>query len=354
MIAVLPEPDPYVQTDPQSLYRSAVADRLAGRPEAAVAKLEQVLAVRPEDVDARLNLGLALLALNRLEEAETALREVIRRAPAYTDAWVGLANIERRRGNLVAARGLAAEAGRISPDSVEAAALQRSLRPEPAWRVDVSAARSRLSDGLPDWTEGRLSASRRMTGDWTGGLAVEVTERFEDTDIYLEARLDRALVNGAAYVALGGAFDAGYRPDAALLAGGQTRIAPGLDATLDASIARYPTGTVAGLHPGVATGLAEGRIRLSVRWINVWDENDEHRAGWAANARWQAADGLALRLGYADAPESSDGATADVSAWTAGAEIGLTGRLLLRLGYLSEDRAAYDRKELSLGLGWRF
>ena len=351
---VAPEPAPIVQVDPQSLYQSAVADRLSGRPEAAVTKLEQVLAARPDDVDARLNLGLALLALDRLDPAEAAFRGVVERAPNYADAWAGLARVAQRRGDLAAARGFAEQARRAAPESAEIAALEATLRPEPEWRVDLSAARSRLSGGLPDWTETRLSVSRRLGAGWTGGLAVEATERFDDSDIYVEARLDRSFGRGAAWVAVGGAFNADYRPEVALLAGGQMRLAGGLDATLDASLARYPTGTVTGLHPGLAVDLAEGRVRLAARWVNVWDENDDYRNGWAATARWQATDRFALRLGYADAPESSDGATVDVTAWSVGTDIGLTDRVVLRLGYLSEDRDAYDRDELSLGLGWRF
>lgn len=351
---VAPETPAIVQVDPRSLYQSAVADRLAGRPEAAVIKLEQVLAARPDDVDARLNLGLALLALDRLDSAEAAFRGVVERAPDYADAWAGLARVAQRSGDLTAARGFAEQARRAAPGSAEIAGLQAALRPEPEWRVDLSAARSQLSGGLPDWTETRLSVSRRLAMEWTGGLAVEATERFDDSDVYLEGRLERSVGRGAAHVALGGAFDADYRPQVALLAGGQMRITGGLDATLDASIARYPTGTVTGLHPGLAVDLADDRVRLAARWINVWDENDDYRAGWAATARWQATERFALRLGYADAPESSDGATVDVTAWSAGTDIGLTNRLVLRVGYLAEDRDAYDREELSLGLGWRF
>ncbi len=351
---VAPEPAPIVQVDPESLYQSAVADRMAGRPEAAVIKLEQVLAARPEDVDARLNLGLALLALERLGPAEAAFQAVVERAPNYADAWTGLARVAQRRGDLAGARGFAEQARRAAPGSAEVAALQAALSPELAWRVDLSAARSRLSGGLPDWTETRLSLSGRLREAWTGSLAVEATERFDDRDVYLEGRLDRSVGPGEVYVAVGGAFDADYRPEAALLAGGRVRIMAGLDATLDASLARYPTGTVTALHPGLAADLAESRLQLAARWINVRDENGEHRDGWAATARWQATDRFAMRLGYADAPESSDGATVEVAAWSVGADIGLTDRFVFRVGYLSEDRDAYDRDELSLGLGWRF
>ncbi len=355
MIDVPPEPAAAVaQEDPRRLYESAVAVRLAGRPEDAVPKLEQVLAMRPDDVDARLNLGLALLALGRLGEAEAELLTVTRQTPAYTDAWIGLARVEQRRGDLEAARRLATEAERLTPGSAEVRLLQASLAPEPAWRIDIAVARSRLSGGLPDWTEARASASRRLGDSWKATAAVEATERFDNTDVYFEGRLDRRFAGGGAYVSLGGAPDADYRPEIALGAGGEARLADRVVATLDASVARYPTGTVTGLHPGLRVSLPGERAELSARWINVRDENGVHRSGYAVLGRWQATDRVALRAGYADAPESSDGATVDVKAWNVGADVALTGRLMLRVGLLTEDRAAYDRDELSLALGWRF
>lgn len=354
MIVVPPEPAPAVQVDPQSLYRGAVAERLAGRPAEAVPRLRQVLALRPDHVDARLNLGLALMALGRLDEAEAALLEVTRQAPGYTDAWIGLARIEQRRGDLASARRLAAEAARLDPANAEVGLLQGALATPPPWRLDASAARSRLSGGLPDWTEARVSVSRRLGEGWDVGAAAEVTGRFDNTDVYIEARLDRAVDGGAVYLALGGAPDADYRPEIALTAGGEVRLTDRIAATLDASAARYPTGTVTGLHPGVRATLPGDRIELSARWINVRDENGVRRSGYAAGARWRATDRIALRAGYADAPESSEGATVDVKAWNLGADLDLTERVTLRVGLLSEDRGAYDREELSLGLGWRF
>lgn len=351
---VAPEPAAIIQTDIQSLYNSAVADRLAGRPADAVPKLEQVLVARPEDADARLNLGLALLELGRLDEAETAFRRVVAQAPDYADAWLGLARVEQRRGDIGAARTLANEARRAAPDSAEAIALQQALKPEPGWRADILTARSQLSHDLPDWTETHLSLSLRLDETWTVGGAIEATRRFNIEDVYLEARADASLRGGSAYVAVGGAPDADYRPELAVAAGAWMDLPAGLAATVDASVARYRTGIVSNLHPGLAWGLADGRLQLSARWINVWDENGDYRSGYAAQTRWEASDRLALRLGYADAPETTNGFTVDVATWNVGAEVGLTDRLTLRIGYLSEDRDAYDREEVSLGLGWRF
>ncbi|KQY91320.1 YaiO family outer membrane beta-barrel protein [Brevundimonas sp. Root1423] len=351
---VAPEPAAIVQTDTQSLYRSAVADRLAGRPADAVPKLEQVLAARPDDVDARLNLGLALLALGRLDDAEAAFRTVLDRSPGYADAWIGLARVEQRRGNLGAARNMAAEARRVAPDSQDVLSLQAALKPAPVWRADIHTARSRLSNGLADWTETRLSIARRLDSTSSIALAVEATERFGNEDVYLEARLDKFVEGRSGYIAVGGAPDADYRPEIGVAAGGRIDLDAVVALTVDGSVARYRTGTVTNLHPGLALDLAADRVQLSARWINVWDEQGEYRNGYAAQARWQTTDQLALRMGYADAPETTNGVTVDVSAWNVGAEVALTDRLALRVGYLSEDRDAYDREELSVGLGWRF
>ena len=354
MIVDLPEAAAVIQADAQTLYQAAVADRLAGRNEQAVVRLEQVLAARPDDVDARLNLGLALLALGRLDEAETAFRQVLARAPQYADAWAGLIRVQQRRGDLVAARRTADEALLAAPGDASLIALRADLQPRADWRVDVSLSQSRLSADLPDWTEIRVGASRNIGDGWRAGAAVEVTERFGEQDTYLEGRAERAFADGLAYVAVGGSPDADYRPELALMAGGERRLAGVVAGTVDASVASYPSGTVTGLHPGVRLDLAGGRLQLAARWINVWDETGEYRDGYATSVRWQATDRIALRAGYADAPESSEGVTVDVRAWNAGVDFALTDRVTLRGGYVSEDRGAYERDELSIGVGWRF
>lgn len=342
------------QADQQTLYDTAVADRLAGRPAAAVPKLRQVLASRPDDVDARLNLGLALLALHRIDEAADAFREVLVRAPDYTDAYIGLARAEQRRGNLAAARLNLAEALRRAPQNQDALALSIASRPGTTWRANLNALRSRLSAGLPDWTELRLSSSRALDDRWTTSGAVEVTRRFDNSDTYLEARADRVFDGGAAWVSAGGSPDADYRPEIAVAGGGRRDLIAGLALTIEGSAARYRSGVVTGLHPGLAADLADGRLQVSGRWINVRDETGKPRQGYSILARWQATDHLALRGGLADAPESSEGTTVDVSAWSAGFDLDLSERLVLRAGYLAEDREAYDREELSAGIGWRF
>ena len=354
MIAITPEAPHVVQADPQALYQAAVADRRAGRPADAVAKLEVVLAARPDDVDARLNLGLALLALGRLDEAEAAFAVVIARTPDYADAHAGLARTAQRRGDLATARRESAEASRLAPADAEVAALAQSLAAGPRWRLDIQTSHSELSAGLPDWSEARIAVSKSLGDRWNGALAVEMTERFDNRDTYVEGRLDRRLPRGGVYAALGGAPDGDYRPELWLGLGGQTRLTDRLSATLDVSAARYATGEVLSLQPGAIIELIPDRLQVAARWIAVRDETGDVRHGYSIQSRWQTTSRLALRLGYADAPESSEGFTVDVSSWNVGADIGLTDRLMLRLGAVAEDRGAYDRLEGSVGLGLSF
>ena len=343
-----------VRADPAALYEAAVADRRAGQHGAALVKLNAVLQARPEDVDARLNRGLSLLALNRLDEAEADFDAVLAAAPDYVDARLGLAQIAQRQGDLDVARREVARAALAAPDRADVAALGGALRPPPAWRFDLDVSKSRLGADLPGWTEMRLGALRALDERWTIGGAAEWTERFDNEDLFLEARLDRRFAWGGAYAALGGALEAEYRPEASLRAGAEIRLSPTVAGTLDASAARFASGDVTSLQPGLAADLAQGRIRVAARWINVWDETDQHRTGYALSARWEATDRLRLRLDHADAPETSEGVTVDIRAISVGAEIGLTDQVSLRLGALHEDRGAYDRDAITLGLGWRF
>ncbi|HEV2081055.1 MAG TPA: tetratricopeptide repeat protein [Brevundimonas sp.] len=343
-----------VRQDPTALYEAAVADRRAGRPAQAVDRLRAVLAARPDDVDARLQLGLALIDLGRLDEAEAELLRVVERAPAYVDAHVALTRIARRRGDEATASTRAAEALRLAPDREDVRALASGPEPAMRGRLDVDVSRSRLGAGLPDWTEARLAATRTVDDRWTVSGAVEHTERFDRTDVYLEGLVARRLAGGDAWIALGGTPDADYRPELALRAGGSWRVAPAISATLEGSVARFAAGEVSSLQPGLSIDLFDGRATLTGRWINVWDENGDREDGYAVSARWAVTDRFRLRLDHADAPETSEGVVVDVSSVAVSGEWDLNARVSLRLGVLDEDRGTYGRQAVTVGLGWRF
>lgn len=342
-----------IQAPVQSLYESAVTDRRAGRHAAALAGFQAVLDAQPADADARLNLGLSLLALGRLEEAESAFDAVLAASPNYVDARLGLAQIAQRRGDRAGARRELDLARAMAPDraDVQAASADVDI---PVWRFDFDTSRSQLSRNLPSWSSLRLAGTRRLNDQTTAGLAIERTSRFNDTDNYLEGQIDRRWGRNAAYVAIGGAPEADYRPQSALRLGGVVPIGAGVAATLDVGVSRYGTGTVRSLQPGLAGAWASERLIVAVRWVQVWDEQDRRRSGYATRASFAVTSGARLTLGYADAPETSEGVTVDVIASSAGIELDLGKRLTGRVALIREERVSYDREEVAVGFGVRF
>jgi len=305
------------------MYQTGVMDRLAGRHNAAVDGLRQVIQSRPEDVDARLNLALALIALDRLDEAERELEVVLRLAPDYDDAVVAQASIDRLRA-----------------------------QPTP-WRLDVSTGYGELSNGLGTWRDTAATLSRR-TRNGAISAGFEHADRFGLNDTYVEGRIDHTTGRLSLYAAVGGTPDADFRPKFALKSGGQTPIGnSGVAVTVDAGIARYVVGTVTNVQPGLEYTSRSGALIVGARWINVWDELDVHRSGYSLRAIVAIHPRARLRAGFADAPESSDGTTVPVRAVSLGAEFDVSDRLTLRLNGLQEQRDAYDREEISVGFGLR-
>lgn len=352
------EPARAQTANPDTLYAQAVQDRLAGRNTAAISALERVISTRPDDVDARLNLGLALLAENRLDEADAAFDAVLRQAPGYVDAHIGRARAAQRRGEVDGARAALDAAEAVVPgadpdiDAVRSGLVSASVYP---WRLDAGFSQSELSAGLEPWREASVSLSRRLDDRRAVTGVVERTERFGDVDVFIEGRYDQRIGTGSAYIAVGGAPNADYRPEVSVKVGGQAALGGrGFSATLDAGLARYRSGTVTTLQPGLQQTLLDGRVLLTGRWINVWDETDTYRSGYAIGAVWSVVPSVRIRGAYADAPESSEGMTVDVRATSAGVEVDVGDHATLRLTGVHEERKAYDRDELGFGVGWRF
>lgn len=337
----------------QSIYDTAVADRRAGRHAAALAGFKFVLDADPANVDARLNLGLTLLALGRLDDADEAFDTVLATAPDYVDAHLGLAQVARRRGDEPEAQLLLAQAIALAPDRKDVRALANAMD-GPLWRFDVNVSRSRLSQDLPNWNAERLAATRRLDERTAAILSVERTERFRDEDVYLEGQINRRWMRGSSYVAIGVAFGADYRPERAMRIGGAMPLGIGVAATIDAGVARYAKGPVYTLQPGLTASLASDRLALAARWIQVRDEQDRSRSGYAVRATFAFTDRSRLTLSYTDAPETSEGVTVDVRATAIGLEVDLVERVTARLNVLQEDRLSYDRDEIAFGIGVSF
>lgn len=75
----------------------------AGRPAAAEPVLDEVLAARPDHLPALLLQGLVKLELRKSDEAEALFAKVVQRDPKSVQARLGLAIVERSRGQLAPA-----------------------------------------------------------------------------------------------------------------------------------------------------------------------------------------------------------------------------------------------------------
>jgi YaiO family outer membrane protein len=342
-------------------YEQGVAARHAGDTARAVAILRQVVAAEPENADAHLQLGLALLAAGKLDDAEAAFRRTLAIAPSYEDARIGLARIAQRRGDRAAAL-QALEP--VSPTNADAAGLRTQLAAGTAteyrWQLNVDGSYSALEgNAQADWKEGTAQLRYQATEDTALAGTVEVSRRFGATDVYGELRIDHRISDGATfYLSAGGTPNADFRPEWQIGAGGSARLRAGTNPTsltLDARQARYRSGDIQTVVPGVEQYLAGGRAWVTARWINIFDETGAHRSGWLARGDVLAGDRLRLFAGLSDAPDVSEGVVIDTFSLFGGISYDLDERSTLRISLAHEDRAqGSDRLQLGLGIGRRF
>jgi len=356
ILCLLPLPALARADDP---YAQGAALRAAGHSEDALPLLEAASRLSPDDADVWLNLGLAYSAVGRFDDAQAALQTAARLSPDYPDVQVGLARLAYFRNDYAEADRLLARATAIQPGNADALALAAQVAAAREderlrWRLDANVSHGSLSNGLPSAGGATIVLARRMSARLTLSGGVDHQRQFNAKDTYFEA----VAAGPAGYVAVGATPDADFRPEVALrggvLAGAQKL---GGDWTFqlgaDGGWARYPTGEVLTLSPAVTIARGEA-LSLTARWINVIDETDRHRSGYQIRGAWRAAPRLALSAGYADAPESSQGATTDVRALSLGIAYDIDDRTTVRVGGEHAERAAYDRDDLTVGLTRRF
>jgi len=346
------------QSNPEETYRQAVAARQQGDPQRAVDLLVPLVASDPAHSDAQVQLGYALLQLDRPDEAERAFRAALAVAPDYADARLGLAHIAQRRGDRASAL---RELAPVDASNSEAQALRTQLAGAAGtrWSLDLDGSYSVLDGVQPDWREGALQLRYRASDVTAVAARIEVASRFNATDVYGEIGVEQALSDRArVYLTLGGTPDADFRPRYQIGAGGSFRISDVGHATvltLDARQAEFAAGDVQTISPGIEQYLAGGRIWLTARWINLFDEDGDHQSGYLIRADGQATDRLRLFAGLSDAPDTSEGLVVDTRSYFGGASYDLDAHTSLRLSVAHEDReTGADRTQLGLGLGLRF
>ena len=340
-----------------SPYQSAVAARQTGNSARAIELLTPWLVHHPDDTDARLQYGLALLDLGRVREAEAAFHLVLLIAPHYDDARIGLARVAQRRGDRAGAR---AQLVGISPSNKDAVLLRRQLQGPNMlrWGLAVDASRTHLSRGQPDWREvdGELSFVPKDGMTLVG--RVEASRRFNLNDTYAEGKFVARLSSVVTTYALAGATPhSHYRPRWQIGTGGAFTVRSSSNATavtLDLRLSDYRSGRIATINPGLEQYWARGRGRVSGQLITIVDRG---RASFGVLGRLdaRATSRLQLFAGAARAPDISEGIVLQTTSVFGGGELRLGSVASLRL---SASRTTVgggsNRTQLSVGIGTRF
>jgi predicted O-linked N-acetylglucosamine transferase (SPINDLY family) len=134
------------------LWRSAVAAHRASDADSALAGYRAVLAQQPDFAPALYLQGLLLRDRARDADARSSLAAAMAAAPAYAEARIALANLERERGDLESAVALCRAGLALAADDNSRLALQRALGLAELARHDGVAARASFEEvlkGLP-------------------------------------------------------------------------------------------------------------------------------------------------------------------------------------------------------------
>lgn len=343
------------------VYARAVKERLAGDNTDAIAQLQTLLAQQPDDVDARLQLGLALRAAGRNAEAEKELQAVLRAAPDYKDARVALAQLQYARGDLEAAKATLGPELMRTPGDPDTAALVANLtgsaKPAPLWRLDASGAISELSRGLADWKEADLSLSRKVDAQSAVTASVQQIQRFGINETYVEADYDHGWSGGEISIAAGGSLNPTFRPEFAVH--GEALLNPWRNSpwtvALSGSYAQYVAGDVETVSAGADRLIFGDQGKLSARFIVTHDETNQTLYGYLAGASWRFAPRFDASATYVDAAETDTGVTVRVRSEAVAANFVLTDATTLHASITNEAREnSYDRVEFGLGLTAKF
>lgn len=307
----------------QGDYEAAVAARRAGDNAGAVRLLDRWIAAHPQDSDALVQRGYAHLALGNPRAAERDFRAALVLAPDYADARAGLALVVQRgedpRGGYLIAGG--------------------------AW--------SDLEAGGRDWWEASLAGEAPVSQTLSIGGRASWFRRFGLADVELEGRIAaRPSENVWLRASVGGTPDADFRPELALGAGADVRIADGPQATvlsLDASWQRFPLEEVVTVSPGLTQYFGGGRWWGTLRGIGIVPQEGDLEVGVLGRIDHAPDDRHRYFVGAVNAPDTNLGVVTRVTSLFAGAELPLSPRLSLLPSIAREWRGAGpDRTELRL------
>ncbi len=314
---------PLAAQAPRGDYEAAVEARRAGDSAGAVRLLDRWIAAHPEDSDALVQRGYAYLALGNPRAAERDFRAALTLAPDYADARAGLALVAERREE---SRGGYLIAG---------------------------GARSDLEAGGRDWWEASLAGEAPVSRTLSVGGRASWFRRFGLEDGELEGRIAaRPSDNVWLRASVGGTPNADFRPELALGAGADVRVAEGPQATvlsLDASWQRFPLEEVVTVSPGLTQYFGGGRWWGTLRGIGIVPQGGDLEVGVLGRIDHAPDERQRYFVGAVNAPDTNLGIVTRVTSLFAGAELPFAGRLSLLPSVSREWRAGGPgRTELRL------
>jgi YaiO family outer membrane protein len=355
----------------------ARVDLYESRLDDAEPRIARILARQPGNTEAQALSARVTLARGEPEEAETAFRSLSLRLPKDTDVLLGLGDSLRGTLRDAEAREVYVQAAAADPASAEIQArIAQAIRPR--WRLDLDGSYSTLTKGNTDWREGRANLAYMLNERTTIAGGVEVTERFGRINTLIDGRIDHRWTDGwTSYLRLGGAPDALYRPVFFTEAGGTLRVSEGFGSfgatllTIDGGYARYPTADVVSASPGITQYVLGGRLWLSAKAIGTIADSDvtqrgidgtsfvrgriDKFGGYLVKADIRARDDLSFFIGWADAPDASDGRIFPTRALFGGAVYDINETFSVKVSAAHEDRVkSYDRNSVNVGLTTRF
>lgn len=168
--------------DPQDpelwFYLGAVHGSL-GNARGAEESFREAIALRPDFVQARLNLGKALKDQGHLDDAENAYRAVVELAPQHAPAWSALAQLLAQQGKLEEASQVARQGLELAPNASEAHVTLGS----------ICLARKEVAAAISLFTEALKRAPNSVSALVNLGLAHKAAGQLSDA----KSNLNRAL-----------------------------------------------------------------------------------------------------------------------------------------------------------------
>lgn len=327
-VTALPAP---TAAQEQNAYEVGVAARQAGDAAEAKRLLSTWLTAHPDDVDARLQLAYADLALGDLDAAQAGFEAVLQQAPGYRDATDGLAAVAERRN--------------AASDATHGFVL-------------VEGALSDLTGGARGWSEVAGEFEGPVSERTTLGGRLAYYRRFGLDDVEMTGRVavhpsDTLWLRGS----IGWTPNADYRPEVAIGGGLDVKLAPdsGTALTLDGAWQRFPLQTVVSINPGVVQYLGNGEAWITLRGIGTIANGGPLEVGALVRGDHVPADGWRVFGGVSNGPDTDLGVVTRVTGLFGGVEVPL-GRKFGAVGSVAREwrKGGFDRTEFRLGLKAKF